>query len=206
MKIVCIYFFTFCVNYNYAEDLGVVGKTYPINEPDLIDVIKGRAKNLIDTGQWDKIKEKTVANAKNQILNPPSLSGIVNAKESTTHFYDPSFYLDRDLYDPQGKLIARRGVYNPLTFKPFQSELIFINGENKNQVEWAVNKVKTDHRKAKIILVSGKYIELDKQYKIWFYYDQNAKYTSKLGITQVPAIAYQDGKKIRIDQFPIGDK
>jgi len=135
-----------------AENLGVVGKTYPIIEPDLIDVIKGKAQNLIDNGQWAKIQEQTVAKTKDKILNPPSLAGITDAKESATHYFNPSFYLDRDLFDPQG---------------------------------------------------AGKYIDLDKSYKIWFYYDQNGKYTSKLGITKVPSIAYQDGKQIRIDEIPM---
>lgn len=186
-----------------AENLGVVGKTYQIIEPDLIDVIKDKAQNLIDNGQWAKIQEQTVARTKDKILNPPPLAGITDAKESATHYFNPSFYLDRDLFDPQGRLIAKRGVYNPLTYKPFQSELIFINGASQKQVNWAVNRFRTNNKKTKIILTAGKYIDLDKSYKIWFYYDQNGKYTSKLGITKVPSIAYQDGKQIRIDEIPM---
>lgn len=192
------------ISYCYGENLGVVGTTYPIAEPDLIDVIKGRAQNLIDSGQWAKIQAKTVADAKNQILNPPALSNISDAKESYTHYYDPSFYLDRDLFDPQGRLIAKRGVYNPLTFKPFLSELIFINGNNPDQVKWAVDRFQSNGKKTKIILTSGKYIDLDKTYKIWFYYDQNGKYTSKFSINHVPAVVYQEGKKIRIDELKLG--
>lgn len=193
------------LNLANADNLGIVGKTYLITEPDLIDVIKAKAKNLIDTGQWAKLQEQTISRAKNQILNPPPLLNITDAKEPRTTYYDPTFLLNHDIFDAQGRMIAKKGYYNPLTYKPFLSELIFINGNNQKQIDWAVNRFKTNNKKTKIILVSGKYIDLDKRYKIWFYYDQNGKYTEKLGINHVPAIAYQDGKTIRIDEIPLSE-
>lgn len=188
----------------YSEELGVYGKTYPITEPDLLEVIQARAGQFVNSTEWDKFKQKTIARVKNYILNPPPVSGITDAKRASTHYYDPSFYLDHDLIDPtSGRLIAKQGVYNPLSYKPFLSELIFINGNNENQVHWAVNRYKTNHKKTKIILTSGKYIDLDKTYKIWFYYDQNGKYTSKLSITEVPSVVYQEGKRLRIDSIDV---
>lgn len=201
MKIIIYSIFSLSVILAHADNLGVYGRTFPIIEPDLIDLIKDRAKNLINSGKWAQIQEKTISKAKDQILSPPLLENITDTKENRTVYFDPTFFLDHNIYDSEGKLIAKSGYYNPLTYKPFTAELIFINGEKSSQVEWAVNRFKTTHKKIKIILTGGKYIDLDKKYKIWFYYDQKGKYTSKFNIRHVPALAYQEGKRIRIDEI-----
>ena len=38
-------------------------------------------------------------------------------------------------------------------------------------------------------------------YKVWFYYDQNGTYTSKLNIKHVPAMVEQEGTQIKITEL-----
>jgi conjugal transfer pilus assembly protein TraW len=184
-----------------ADDLGTVGKTYPIAEPDMIDVIKNKAKMMVDNGQWDKIKQQSIENAKNRINNPAPVAGISHTKTERVIYYDPMFRVDEDIKDASGRVVAKAGYYNPLTFKPFPEELIFIDGADPVQVKWAVERFKGNTKKTKIVITSGSYISLDKKYKLWFYYDQNGKYTEKLGIKHVPATVNQEGKKIRINEL-----
>ena len=44
-------------------------------------------------------------------------------------------------------------------------------------------------------------MELDKKHKVWFYYDQNGTYTSKLNIKHVPAMVEQEGVQIKITEL-----
>lgn len=189
------------IKLTYAEDMGVVAKTYPIVEPDMIDYIKNRAKQMMDNGQWDAIKKKSIANAKNKIENPTPIAGIEHTKENKTFYYNPMFQLKKDLTDANGNLIAKAGWYNPLTFKPFNEELIFIDGNDPIQVSWAIDRYHSNTKKTKIILTSGSFLKLDKKYKVWFYYDQNGFYTSKFGIAHVPAIVNQAEKKLKVDEI-----
>jgi conjugal transfer pilus assembly protein TraW len=191
----------FYVSLSVADDLGVIGKTYSIAEPDMIEVIKSKAKLMMDNGQWDTIKKQAIDNAKNKIYHPSAVNGITHTKQAQTFYYDPMFKINDDITDGNGHVIAKAGYYNPLTFKPFPEELIFIDGADNVQVKWAVDRFHTNTKKTKIILTSGSFMELDKLHKIWFYYDQNGKYTEKLGIKHVPAIVNQDGKKIRVEEL-----
>ena len=183
--------------------MGIAGKTYPIAEPDMIDFIQTKAKTLVDSGKWDKIKQETIDRTKNKIDNPPAVVGITHTKTPLTTYYDPMFKVESDVTDAQGKLIAKAGYYNPLTFKPFPEELIFIDGEDEDQVNWAVNQFRSNTKKTKIILTSGSFMKLDKSYKIWFYYDQGGMYTKKLNIHHVPATVNQEGKQLRVDEVVI---
>ena len=48
----------------FADDLGVVGKIYPISEPDMIAWIKSKASAMIQNGQWQQIQTQAINKAK----------------------------------------------------------------------------------------------------------------------------------------------
>jgi conjugal transfer pilus assembly protein TraW len=206
MKFKYITIFAMSIILANAEDLGVVGKTYPIIEPDMIDVIKAKAKYMIDSGQWAEIESQAIIKAKQKVNNPDPVVGITHTNIPKTMYFDPRFQLKEDLTDGKGKIIAKAGWYNPLNVKPFNTLMIFIDGNSKAQVIWALNKAKESPIKTKIILTSGSFINLDKEFKTWFYYDQGGTYTTKLNIKHVPAIAYEENKQIRVDEIVVEDK
>lgn len=183
--------------YADAENLGIVAKTYTINEPDMIEWIKTRVTGMMQNGEWEQIQKQAVANAKNQINNPIPVSGISDATVTKTWYYKPMIELKQNLTDGHGHIIAKAGIYNALRYKPFDTQLLFINGNNKKQVEWAIKHYQNDGIKTKIVLTQGSFMALDKKHKIWFFYDQNGKYTQKLQIQHVPAIVTQDGENLK---------
>ena len=185
----------------YAEDLGVVGKTYPILEPDMIEWIKAKADIMIKNGQWQQIQNQAIVKVKNQINNPAPVTDITDSTDDKTWYYKPMIQLKANLTDTRGHVIAKAGLYNALRYKPFDTQLLFINGNNKKQINWAVDHARNDGIKTKIVLTQGSFINLDKQYKIWFFYDQNGKYTKKLNIYHVPAIVTQDGEQLKIAEI-----
>ena len=185
----------------YAEDMGVVGKTYPIAEPDMIDWIKSRASAMMKDGQWEQIQKQAVAKAKNQINSPMPVEGITDTTQTKTWYYTPMIQLKQALTDTRGHVIAKAGSYNALKYKPFDVQLVFINGNNPKQVDWALARNAESDIRTKIVLTQGSFMDLDKKHKVWFYYDQNGKYTQKLKIAHVPAIVKQDDEQLKITEI-----
>lgn len=186
---------------SHAEDMGVVGKVYPITEPDMIEWIKSRANTMMQNGQWQQLQNKAIINTKNQINHPTPISGITDATETKSWSYAPIIELKKDLTDLQGHVIAHKGMYNALRYKPFDVKLLFINGNNPKQVAWAVAQNEDTTIRTKVVLTQGSFIDLDKKYKLWFYYDQDGKYSQKLKISHVPAMVKQDGDKLKVTEI-----
>lgn len=184
-----------------ADDLGVIGKTYLINEPDMIEWIKSRAAGMMQSGEWEQIQKQAIDKTRNYINHPPAIANITDATETKSWYYTPVVQLKEDLTDGQGHRIAKAGQYNALRYMSFDVQLLFINGDNPKQVEWALEKNKESDVRTKIVLTSGSFIDLDKEHKVWFYYDQGGKYTQKLNITHVPAIVKQDGTQLKITEI-----
>lgn len=90
---------------------------------------------------------------------------------------------------------------------PLSHALIFINGDNCTQVEYALGQYKELEGKAKIILTSGSPIKLQKEEKekteAWFYFDQFGFLTKKLGIKAVPAVVKQAGLRLKINEVAL---
>ena len=133
---------------------------------------------------------------KNNVERPTSVTGITKAKESKEFFYDPTYVLTHDIRDHNNQLLHPAGTkVNPLEFTPLKEALLFIDGDDDSQVKFALKQ------QAKIILVKGSPLKLQRKEKIWIYFDQGGILTSKLGITQVPALVTQEGLQLKIKIF-----
>lgn len=184
-----------------ADDMGTMGKVYPINEPDMIEFIKAKSKAMVDSGQWEQIRQQGISIAKDKINNPKPVAGITDAQVTRTWYYTPMVQLKEPLTDGRGRVIAKAGTYNALKYKPFDMQLLFINGNNPKQVEWALSKNSESGIRSKIVLTSGSFMDLDKKFKVWFYFDQSGKYTQKLNIQHVPALVKQSGSQLQITEI-----
>ena len=201
MKLKALLIFSVIFASIFAEDLGVVAKTYPIAEPDMIAWIKSKATTMMQNGEWQNLQTQTINNVKTKLNNPTPVAGILDATITKTWYYKPMIELKQPLTDTKGHLIAKKGMYNALKYKPFDTQLLFINGNNPKQVEWAINKNINDGVKTKIILTQGSFMNLDKKHKVWFFYDQQGRYTQKLKIEHVPAMVIQDGEELKITEI-----
>jgi conjugal transfer pilus assembly protein TraW len=192
-------FIFICFSSLHAEDYGKYGNTYQIQEEDLIEYIKTKLQEM-DMEKWQNdFKEKSLKTA-----NRPKPTILSYAKESRTYYYDPSITLKKDYADDKGKVFATKGTkINPLDTVSLSNNLIFIDGENKNQVEWALEQSKKFNGKVKIILTNGAIIDLMNETKTRLYFDQNSFLTSKFKIKNIPAIILQENKLLRIEEVVI---
>ena len=89
----------FILSNAYGDNLGVVGKTYPISEPDMIEWIKAKASALVKSGEWQKIQTQAIAKTKEQINHPALVVGISDAVETKNWYYKPMVNLKENLTD-----------------------------------------------------------------------------------------------------------
>jgi len=185
-----------------AEDLGTIGPTYPIGEANFLDLIKQRLREKEKTGELTKLEEQARNRAIDAVTNPKPISGIKATEMARTFYYDPTFTLDRNIFDDQGRLLFAAGTRkNPLEVVSMSKHLLFFDGRDKQQVVRAKELINFYGGKIKPILVGGSYLKLMKAWQSPVYYDQQGILTKRLGIKQVPAIVSQEGMRLRIDEL-----
>jgi len=185
-----------------ADDLGVVGPTYDISERDLIEVIKNRLTHMEQTGELAKYRDDFKKNALNGIEHPRPIPGMTATETANVHYFDPSIVTDRDIADATGKILYPRGTrVNPLDYLGWNKYLLFVDGRDEKQLALSRKIIDSSDRPVKLVLVAGAPLDLMRKWKIQVFYDQGGTLTRRFGITHVPAIVRQEGKRLRIDEL-----
>jgi conjugal transfer pilus assembly protein TraW len=194
-----------------AKDCGTHGVIYPIEEEDPIKLIQQKLKVLKENGEMERhnriLQKKTIAAVK----KPRPVEGITRATESRIFYYDPSYIVKEDMTDHQGRVFIKKGTkINPLETISLSQNLLFFDGDDREQVSWAQNflsakKSEGKHQKeaVKFILIKGAPLSLSEEFKIPVYFDQRGLLTKKLGIQHVPAFVRQEDLRLRIEEIPL---
>jgi conjugal transfer pilus assembly protein TraW len=182
-----------------AKDYGKSGQTWSIAEPDLFDVIRQRLLHFQASGQMDAFKEASVARAQESVRRPTPVAGISHAYQDRLWTYDPTITISQDIRDAAGHLIATKGQkFNPLDHLSFKQDYLFIDGDSKAEVAWALKQ--GDQQQSKIVLVKGSPIDRMKEFKRRFFFDQAGEITGKFGIAHTPALIHQNGQSLEISE------
>lgn len=187
----------------YAKDFGIQGHVFPIVEQNILEYIEEKLREV----NLEEFNNKFQEQVKKSVNRPKSVTGIVKAETPNTHYHDPSYVLEDDIFDHEGKLMHARGTkVNPLEHMPLREVLIFVDGDDEAQVEYALNERRSRGGFAKIILTNGAPLELSNEHKVWFFFDQAGIFTKKFEITQVPSLVEQDGLRLKVSTMVIEDK
>jgi len=182
-------------------DLGVIGPVYPIKEQDLIEYIKNKLAAMQKSGELKTLQQQQLERAKKTINRPKPTSGITRTVKAHTFYIDPSITTDHNITDHKGRIIVMAGTkVNPFDYINMSKDLIFINGDDPDQVRWAKRMGARYHGRIKPILVNGSPIDLMKKWKRRVYFDQRGTLTKRFHIKHVPAIVSQAKKMLRIDE------
>lgn len=186
-----------------ARDYGQAAQAFPVIEPDLLATIEARLRAAEASGELARTNEMFARRVEAKVRRPNPVAGITPARQLRSWDFDPSVTIERDVRDQKGNLIAAAGQkINPLDFVAIRQDLVFIDGDDAEQLAWATARY-TD-LKAKIIFVSGSPIEQMTAKKRRFYFDQEGKLTGKFGIEHTPAVVTQAGKVMRVSEVVIG--
>lgn len=185
----------------HAEDLGVVGPTYQIAEPDLLEVIESRLKRMEQTGELARKQREHRDRVVSAVEKPKPVHGVQTTVTGRSLFLDPTWVLDRDIRTADGAILFARGQrVNPLDHLSLRERLLFFDGRDRRQVVFARQAVQDPEAGAKPILVAGEPLRLMRAWKRPVFYDQGGTLIRRLGIRQVPAVVSQDGKRLRVDE------
>jgi conjugal transfer pilus assembly protein TraW len=203
----------------YAKDLGIYGEVFEIKEKHLLHWIKNRLEILDKKGELEKRQEFMQGQTRKHLFRPKAVEGVSffssvplcfarsQDHERKSWLLDPSYILKKDIIDQNGMVLHRAGKeINPLRFFSLPCNLLFIDGDNKNQIEWALKESIKDIDKspggksAKIILVKGEILGLMKEHKRTLYFDQQGILTRYFGINVVPVKVSQEGMKLKVEE------
>ena len=183
--------------YSLGKDKGVYGELFEIEEKDLLEHVTSRLKKLEENGELKGIQDGIQKRIMKNIEEPRDIDGIIKTKEARVFEFDPTIEVTENLKDQKGRIFAKKGdKYNALNYITYSKTLLFIDGEDEEQIEWAKLKL-LKHKNVKIILVKGKPLKLQERLKRPIYFDQYGIITKRMGIKQAPARVWQEeGKKV----------
>lgn len=185
-----------------AEDLGVIGPTYEIAERDLIAVIQDRLRRMERTGELARMEESYKRRVIDGIERPKPVPGINPTETARTFYIDPTFTLDRNIQDEHGRILYPAGTkINPFDYDRMSKVLLFFDGRDKKQVDFAKRFMAESRTPVKPILVAGEPLKLMREWKREVFYDQGGALSKRFSITQSPALVSQEGKRLRVDEI-----
>jgi conjugal transfer pilus assembly protein TraW len=182
---------------------GVQGEAFPIVEEDLSEVIKKKLADLQATGNFELHQQEIKERIEKSIRNPHAVINIRKAITYHSHLHDPSIIVPHNLKDHHGRIFHKAGTrVNPLDTRSLSKPLLFIDGDDVEQVDWALSAYRSNNA-TKIILIKGSPFDLSEKHDIPIYFDQAGKLSEKLKIEEVPTRVTQKGKHLLVESFPI---
>ena len=190
-----------------AKNLGVRGATWPVAEPDLLEQIEARLRGMERSGELARLEREARADARARLEEPGPVPGIVPATEERSRLLDPSITVARDVWTPDGVLVAGKGTrVNPLARMTLTRNLLFVDGRRAAEIAWALAREEEGERPAKIVLLAGRPLELMRRHRRPFFFDQGGVLAARFGIAATPSLVGQAGTLLRITEIPVEDR
>ncbi|MBB3775029.1 conjugal transfer pilus assembly protein TraW [Erythromicrobium ramosum] len=181
-----------------ARDYGQQGTVFPVIERDLLEQIHARLTAMEKSGETARLNQELKRRTVARVERPEPVAGLVRAEAARKWAFDPTITLETDIRGPKGELIHARGTrVNPLDSVPLRSELLFFDGDDPDQLAWALRQSPN----AKLILVRGAPLELMKARQRRFYFDQGGKLSTHFAIRAVPARVRQQGRLLEVSEI-----
>lgn len=187
-----------------AKDFGVVGTTYSIKEPNLLEWIQQKLLQLKDGGELAQALQKYKHDIEYKVFNPKGRH-LVTTEKPRSYELDLKVTSSQALSFKEKVFTAEQQEVNPLAVLEMTKSLIFIKGSAPEQIDWAMAYAKVSDKPVKIIFVDGSPVQMMKQFSHRFYFDLNGRISKQLSIQQVPAVVYQQGQVLRVDEVVVPD-
>lgn len=202
LQLTAMMLLTFSVS-SGAKDLGTWGNVFEPAEQDMLTFIQNRLKGMEQTGELDRLREEATARVKEHAVRPTPVEGLSKAMTYRSFAWDPTFTVKETITDMKGNVVARKGdTVNPLDKVPFSQVLYFIDGDDREQVNWTRQQIagQTDF---KVILVKGNIMDSSNALNERIYFDQSGVLTRKFGFEHIPARISRDGRVMKVEEIPV---
>ncbi len=174
------------------QDLGVLGPTWEIVEPDMRLAIVAEAHGV----DWDSVNEHLAGQAQNHTRDIPDWF-VPIAEHTETHFVDPSYTLGEDIEalkrQPdgtyQGGVIYEAGTkVNPLKHIQPENWLLVVDLRADDQLELAMTLKARHPANLTVIVTAGDPGSLASDLGQAVYFAEEWHF-DRLGITHTPSLA-----------------
>lgn len=171
------------------------GPTYPIEEPDVLALIQERLSNM----DWSKQVEK----AKAGIFKPTTGQMLPEAEKDDSYLVDLTVGINQDLRGANNEVFAQAGeTVNPFDYMTVQTRYVFFDANSAAQ-----RKVAREWMQAHPYtrLISTLPVEDPEARKAMLsemgqpVHEVNPALVQRFQLRQVPALAYQEGRMLRVD-------
>jgi len=181
----------------FAVEPLVIGETYAISEPDVLQEIKSKANQK----DWQKellLKDNNT---------PKNWSGLTSVRlprviEARTRKVKPTHVLEFDITDQSGAVLYPKGYeFNPLEYIQLPMRILVI-GDESQQIQWAKEIAKPMDM---ILTAGGDPIKLTKELRrSVFILEENLR--DRLRVESVPSIVSQVADHLLIKEISLGNK
>lgn len=194
----------------HAEDLGNKGQTYA-PDPSGVDQMRELARKRQASPENDRFWKDYRAKTIDAITHPKPL-GVPTSMTRKVEMRELKFQFQSDFRDEKGNIIAKKGmVVEPLKVRPLIYSLVFIDGRDQTQIDYAIKEGQS--HPVKIILTAGSALELRRKYQnspwlgyrgVPFYFDQKKMILSSfrnlygINLATVPVQLTQVGTQMKI--------
>ena len=187
----------------HARDYGVHGQLFGIVEPSLLNIIKARIGTMMENGEWDDIKTGMQDRTKAYIKRPYPVLGLMPVETYREFTVDLSITLQQDIADHRGQVFATRGtIVNPLDYSTFSKRIVFFDGDDPAQVDYALslgNELDT-----LLVITNGAPLELTRVHGRRFYFDQGGHMVEGFGVTRVPSVVSRADPVMLVQEIHVG--
>ena len=185
-----------------AKDFGTHGPVWEIIEPSILETIKARLNDMESSGALAEMEDKMKATTRAYVNRPRPVTGLVDAEEYAEFEVDLSITLNRDLADQQGRVFARAGtVINPLDYSLFNQRIVFLDGDNPDQVAFALSE--GTELDTLIVLTNGAPLELMREHGRRFFFDQDGQMVAKFQIRKLPSEVVRGQRVMLVREVPV---
>jgi len=193
--------FSLIAGITHAGDLGQIGRSWPVIEPDFEEVIKNKLAQMEKNGSLLKHQQEIEKRARASLERPTPVKGLTTVDKEAVRYFDPSIVTTRDMADHKGAIFSLKGTkLNPLTYMSLSKPIFLFDGEDPKQVQLARTQLTLD-AKTVLIMTNGNYIEVTKAVKNKVFFDQQSQFVNRFGLTKVPVRITQAGMTLKIHEL-----
>lgn len=182
------------------------GQTFEFAENDmLLDIQNNIANNKTDISK--KLSDyKKIAKDKVNKYKPSDLKELTPALKNNIFYPDMRYTNPDNIYDNNGNVIYPKGfTFNPLDYQTLHQQIIVINGEARDEIDWLIKNNYTDSIKYMILLSNGNYKSIGELLNQPVFYAIPA-ITDKFKLKHTPSIITQKGNKIEVKEICLSCK
>jgi|LSQX01.1.fsa_nt_gb conjugal transfer pilus assembly protein TraW len=128
-------------------DIGQLGPSQEILEPDLIEVAQQRAADL----DFDAMKERAI----DRFWHNHPGNALPVVQEDAQRYVDPTIVIHADILDAEGNVVTPAGRINPLDMVPFDQKLVIIDPSLPWQVKFAADELQRTDQHMRVTVMAS---------------------------------------------------